>query len=219
MTKKLLIITLIVIVSISFLYGCAPKQDNSPKEEEMKNPKVVINMQDGKKIRIELYPEYAPKTVENFLKLVDENYYENVVFHRIIINFMVQTGWIDVSNQNTPTYKPKAENVVGEFSRNDFNKNTLSHTPGVISMARVSATPETEETLNSGSSQFFICTEDASFLDGIHAAFGKVMDDESMEAVMDISHIPTGSFFGMQDFPAPQFFKYVTISSIQRYEE
>lgn len=215
MKRKLLVVFTIIVLIASFLFGCVKEtENNDQKEKDMDNPKVVINMLDGKKIRIELFPEYAPKTVENFLKLVDENFYDNTVFHRIIHNFMVQTGWIEMSDENKPIYKPEVDNVVGEFALNGFSSNTLSHMPGVISMARLGGV--SQQAMNSGSGQFFICTGDASHLDGIHAAFGKVMDAESMENVINISQNPTGYYYNLDDFPVPYDLSHVIIASIER---
>ena len=133
--------------------------------------KVKVEMEKGGSFIIELMPEYAPKTVENFENLVKEGFYNGLTFHRVIDGFMAQGGdplgnGMGGSDNNIP----------GEFSSNGFAQNTLSHTRGVISMAR-SMNP------NSASSQFFICYDDASFLDGQYAAFGKVT--EGMEVVDD----------------------------------
>lgn len=135
----------------------------------MANTKVQVTMEKGGSFMIELMPEYAPKTVENFEKLVKEGFYDGLTFHRVIDGFMAQGG--DPLGNGMGGSE---ENIFGEFSGNGFLQNTLSHQRGVISMAR-SANP------NSASSQFFICYDDASFLDGQYAAFGKVT--EGMEVV------------------------------------
>ncbi len=133
------------------------------------HPVVTVEMEDGKKFKIELYPEYAPQTVANFVALVKDGFYDGVGFHRIVDGFMAQGG--DPLGDGTGG----AEHyIAGEFAANGFEANTLSHTRGVISMAR-SQMPD------SASSQFFICYDDASFLDGSYAAFGKVI--EGMEVV------------------------------------
>lgn len=129
---------------------------------EEKNPIVVLQMQDGDKIEIELYPKVAPKTVENLLKLVNEGFYNGLIFHRVIPGFMIQGGDPEGTGMGGPGYS-----IPGEFSGNGF-KNDLKHTRGVISMAR-SMNP------NSAGSQFFIMTSDAPHLDGQYAAFGKVL--------------------------------------------
>lgn len=120
---------------------------------------------DGKasgEIYIELLPEYAPKTVENFKKLAKSGFYDGLTFHRVIPDFMVQGGVPDGNGEGGSPDK-----IVGEFSSNG-HKNDLKHTPGIVSMARANDP-------NSASSQFFICTEVADWLDGDYAAFGKVV--------------------------------------------
>ncbi len=127
------------------------------------HPVVTIHMEDGQKILIELYPEYAPQTVANFVTLVKEGFYDGLTFHRVVEGFMAQGG--DPKGDGTGG----SENtILGEFASNGVETNTLSHTRGVISMARA-------DNPNSASSQFFICYDDASFLDGNYAAFGKVI--------------------------------------------
>jgi len=130
--------------------------------------KVQITMQDGGTFVIELYPEHAPLTVANFEKLVKQGFYDGLTFHRVIDGFMAQGGDPDGTGCGGSD-----ETVKGEFRANGVN-NTLSHTRGVVSMAR-SANP------NSASSQFFICYGDCTFLDGNYAAFGKVV--EGMDVV------------------------------------
>ncbi len=133
------------------------------------HPVVTVEMENGKKFKIELYPEYAPQTVANFVELVKNGFYDGVGFHRVVEGFMAQGG--DPKGDGTGG----AEHcIAGEFAGNGFESNTLSHTRGVVSMAR-SQMPD------SASSQFFICYDDASFLDGQYAAFGKVI--EGMEVV------------------------------------
>lgn len=133
---------------------------------------VVIEMENGKKIKIELYPEIAPITCANFEKLVKEGFYDGLIFHRVISGFMIQGG----DPEGTGMGGAK-ENIKGEFAQNGV-KNDLKHTRGVISMAR-SMMPD------SASSQFFIMHKDAPHLDGGYAAFGKVVD--GMDAVDEIA--------------------------------
>ena len=137
---------------------------------------VIIEMENGGKIEIELYPEAAPLTVANFEKLVGKGFYDGLTFHRVIPGFMIQGG-DPLGNGMGGSEK----NIVGEFSANGFN-NPLKHTRGVISMARA-------YNPNSASSQFFIMHADAPHLDGQYAAFGKVVS--GMEAVDEIAAIPT----------------------------
>lgn len=142
----------------------------------MANPIVTITMDDGKDIKIELYPDIAPITVENFVKLVKDGFYDGLTFHRIIPGFMIQGGDPEGTGMGGPGWSIK-----GEFSSNGV-KNNLKHTRGVISMAR-SMNP------NSAGSQFFIMHKDSPHLDGDYAAFGKVT--EGMEEVDRIASIPT----------------------------
>ena len=137
---------------------------------------IVIEMENGKEIEIELMPTAAPKTCENFEKLVKEGFYDGLIFHRVIPGFMIQGG--DPQGNGMGGAK---ENIVGEFKANGFD-NPLKHTRGVISMARA-------YNPNSASSQFFIMHADAPHLDGQYAAFGKVTS--GMDAVDEIASIPT----------------------------
>ncbi len=137
---------------------------------------IVIEMENGAKIELELYPEAAPITCRNFEKLVSEGFYDGLTFHRVIKGFMIQGG--DPLGNGMGGAK---ENIVGEFRANGHN-NTIKHVRGVISMARAFDP-------NSASSQFFIMHEDAPHLDGQYAAFGKVVS--GMEAVDEIADIPT----------------------------
>ena len=129
----------------------------------MQNPQVTITMQSGNKIVIELYPEIAPNTVNNFISLVNHNFYDGLIFHRVIPGFMIQGGCPDGTGMGGPGYSIK-----GEFTSNGF-KNDLKHERGVISMAR-SFMPDSQ------GSQFFIMTQRAPHLDGEYAAFGKVIE-------------------------------------------
>ena len=137
---------------------------------------VIIEMENGGKIEIELYPDIAPITAENFTSLVKEGFYDGLTFHRIIPGFMIQGG-DPLGNGMGGSEK----NIKGEFAINGFN-NPLKHERGVISMAR-SNDP------NSASSQFFIMHADAPHLDGSYAAFGKVVN--GMDVVDEIASIPT----------------------------
>ena len=142
----------------------------------MKTELILITMENGDEIKAELYPETAPKTVENFLKIVDEKFYDGLIFHRVIKGFMIQGG--DPTGTGMGGSK---DTIVGEFRANGF-QNDLAHTRGVLSMARTNMP-------NSASSQFFIMHQDAPHLDGQYAAFGKVI--EGMEAVDKIASVKT----------------------------
>lgn len=137
---------------------------------------VVIEMENGKKIKLELYPDVAPITVENFENLVKSGFYDGLIFHRVISGFMIQGGDPEGTGMGG-----SGKNIKGEFAANGI-KNNLKHTRGVISMAR-SMMP------NSASSQFFIMHKDAPHLDGSYAAFGKVV--EGIEVVDEIAATKT----------------------------
>ena len=132
----------------------------------MSNPIVTMETTAGT-MKIELYPDVAPNTVNNFISLVQKGFYDGLIFHRVIPGFMIQGGDPDGMGYGGPGY-----GIRGEFARNRFN-NPLKHTRGVLSMAR-SQHPD------SAGSQFFIMVDDAPHLDGQYAAFGKVI--EGMEA-------------------------------------
>ena len=154
---------------------------------------VTIQMENGGKIKLELYPGVAPITVENFEKLAKEGFYDGLTFHRVIKGFMIQGGCPDGTGTGGPGYQIK-----GEFSSNGV-ENPLRHERGVISMAR-------PQNPNSAGSQFFIVHQDAPHLDGQYAAFGKVV--EGMDVVDEIAGTPTG--FG--DRPkAPQVIKTILV--------
>ena len=138
----------------------------------MANPVVTIKMKDGGIIKAELYPEIAPISSENFVKLVKQGFYDGLIFHRVIRGFMIQGGCPNGTGMGGPGYSIK-----GEFSANGV-KNDLKHTRGVLSMARAMDP-------NSAGSQFFIMHQDAPHLDGQYAAFGKVI--EGMDVVDGIA--------------------------------
>jgi len=140
-------------------------------------PIVTIEMENGKEIKIELYPEIAKNTVDNFIDLVEHEYYDGLIFHREIPGFMIQGGCPDGNGMGGPGYSIK-----GEFNANGF-KNDLKHDRGVISMAR-SQHPD------SAGSQFFLMHKDSPHLDGQYAAFGKIV--EGIEVVDEIADTPTG---------------------------
>ena len=142
----------------------------------MSNPKVKVTMENGGEYTIELYPEFAPATAANFLKLVNSKFYDGLTFHRVVDNFMAQGGDPDGTGCGG-----SAETIMGEFASNGV-PNDLKHTRGVLSMARTMFP-------NSASSQFFIMHQDAPHLDGQYAAFGKVT--EGIEVVDKIAGCKT----------------------------
>ena len=137
---------------------------------------VIIEMENGGVMKAELYPETAPKTVENFIKLVKEGFYDGLIFHRVIPGFMIQGGCPEGTGMGGPGYS-----IFGEFEQNGF-PNPVKHTRGVLSMARA-MDPD------SAGSQFFIMHRDAPHLDGSYAAFGKVTT--GMDVVNRIAETPT----------------------------
>lgn len=140
-------------------------EESSSDEQRSKdeNPVVTITMENHEQIRIELYPDIAPNTVNNFISLIEEGFYDGLIFHRVIPDFMIQGGDPDGNGTGGPGYSIK-----GEFDSNGFD-NDLKHTRGVISMAR-SQSPD------SAGSQFFIMVNDSPNLDGDYAGFGEVTD-------------------------------------------
>ncbi|WP_416334971.1 peptidylprolyl isomerase [Anaerococcus sp. DFU013_CI05] len=142
----------------------------------MTNPIVTFEMENGDIIKAELYPEIAPNTVNNFISLINQGFYDGLIFHRVIKGFMIQGGDPEGTGMGGPGY-----GIKGEFASNGF-KNDLAHEAGVLSMAR-SMMP------NSAGSQFFIMHKDSPHLDGDYAAFGKVT--EGMNVVDKIAESKT----------------------------
>ena len=168
----------------------------------MSNPIVTIEMEDGGIIKAELYPDIAPQSVRNFVHLVQQGFYDGLIFHRVISGFMIQGGDPDGNGTGGPGY-----HIYGEFRQNGFD-NRLKHTRGVLSMARAMLP-------NSAGSQFFLMHADAPHLDGGYAAFGKVT--EGMEVVDRIASVRTGR----NDRPLePQVMKKVTVETFgEEYPE
>jgi peptidyl-prolyl cis-trans isomerase B (cyclophilin B) len=172
----------------------------------MQNPIVTLEMENGGIITAELYPEFAPNTVANFVSLVQSGFYDGLIFHRVIPGFMIQGGDPQGTGMGGPGYS-----INGEFARNGFRQNTLRHARGVLSMAR-SSMP------NSAGSQFFIMHANAPHLDGDYAAFGMVTS--GLDVVDGIASTKTGR----QDRPlADQRIKRATVDtfgqsySVQKY--
>ena len=153
----------------------------------MEHPKIKIVVKNYGTMVAELYPEMAPLTVANFLKLANEKFFDGLIFHRVIAGFMLQGGgyYEDMSESDTPSIR-------GEFRANGFAQNTLKHTRGVLSMARTMDP-------NSASSQFFVMHKAAPHLDGQYAGFGKVI--EGLEVVDKIAAVPTGRRGWFDDVP------------------
>ena len=160
-----------------------------------KNPIVTITMNDDSVIRLELYPDVAPISVNNFISLIKKGFYDGLIFHRVISGFMIQGGCPDGTGMGGPDYAIK-----GEFDANGF-QNPLKHTEGVLSMARTNEP-------NSAGSQFFIMHKTSPHLDGLYAAFGKVI--EGMDIVNKIAEIETD----YMDRPLePQVIQKVTVDT------
>ena len=140
---------------------------------------IEIEMENGGLIKLELYPDVAPITVENFVSLAKEGFYDGLIFHRVITGFMIQGGDPEGKGTGGPGYSIK-----GEFAMNGV-ENNISHVRGVISMARA-------KPMDSASSQFFIVQSDSTYLDGSYAAFGRVT--EGMDVVDEIASVPTDRY-------------------------
>ncbi|MDE6105153.1 MAG: peptidylprolyl isomerase [Clostridia bacterium] len=169
----------------------------------MQNPIATIEMENGRVIKAELYPEKAPNTVNNFISLANSGFYDGLIFHRVICGFMIQGGDPAGVGTGGPGYYIK-----GEFALNGFLENDVKHERGVLSMARAMAP-------DSAGSQFFIMHKNASHLDGQYAAFGKVI--EGIEVVDAIATVDTD----WSDKPkTPQVMKKVTVDTFgEEYPE
>ena len=165
----------------------------------VENPIATIEIEDYGTIKVELYPDMAPNTVANFIRLANRGYYNNSTFHRTVPKFVIQGGAKNGDLTTSPKLSDimdnvendKPYNIEGEFIANGFTKNTLKHEKGVISMARgdysAYSSSLTTQGYNSASSQFFIMADNNTSLDGVYAAFGKVT--EGMEIVEKISNV------------------------------
>lgn len=179
-------IVIMMMIGVFCLSGCA-KKEMEIVQPLAKNPEVTIEMENGEKIVVELYYDQAPNTVRNFISLINEGYYDGVIFHRVIAEFMIQGG----DPEGTGMGAGPGYTIAGEFADNGYTQNKIVHEPGVISMARRSGDN------NSASSQFFICTGDAKSLNianlnGKYAAFGKVIS--GMDEVYRISRVQVSPY-------------------------
>ena len=154
---------------------------------------ISIIMEDGSVMNARLYEDKAPKTVENFLSLVENHFFDGLCFHRVIPDFMIQGGGF-IDRDGELVHKEAPNNVVGEFAANGFKSNDLHHAEGVLSMARAMDK-------NSASSQFFICVADCGYLDGQYAAFGALSDENSLAVAKAISTAKTTSVGYYNDVP------------------
>ena len=164
----------------------------------MNHPIIKINVKNFGTMTAELYPEMAPLTVANFVKLAKENFFEGLIFHRVISGFMIQGGGYNADMEQKETAA-----IRGEFRANGFAQNTLKHVKGVLSMARTNDP-------NSASSQFFVMHAAAPYLDGQYAGFGQVT--EGLDVIDKIASVQTGNYgWYMQDVPV----EAVVIESIE----
>ena len=201
MSKKILKLTAVIMCTMLILTGCGVdnhKNNTDNKENtnimELKDKLVKVEMEDGAYFVMELYPEYAPETVKNFVELAESGFYNGLTIHRIVPGFVIQGGCPKGNGTGN-----SGKNIKGEFASNGFKDNTLSHTKGIVSMARA-------QNPDSASCQFFVCLDDASFLDGDYAAFGKVI--EGMDTVEAIAKERTD----LSDKPlTPVIMKNVTV--------
>ena len=176
----LIIVMLLVLVLIGYVVASNVVKATT----KIQNPIVTMEVENFGKVRIELYPEYAPNTVANFVSLINEGYYDGLTFHRAVEGFMIQGG----DKEGTGSGQVE-QTIKGEFANNGYENNTLRHDRGVISMARsdYSTIGKTEEGYNSAFSQFFIMTDNNTSVNGNYAGFGKVI--EGMEVIDAISKV------------------------------
>lgn len=188
--KKRIVCFALAVLCLLGLSACANTNSGNNGEPIM----VEITMRDGGVIKLELYPDMAPITVENFTKLAGEGFYDGLIFHRVINGFMIQGGDPEGTGMGGSD-----ETIKGEFLNNGV-QNSISHVRGVISMARNSIS------MDSASSQFFIMHQDYTGLDGDYAAFGRVI--EGIETVDKIAAVATDG----NDKPlAPQYIKTIRV--------
>ena len=179
MKKRNRTIAILLALTLVPATGCGliRRKETGQDGENQQNPVVTMKIKDRGTVKIELYPEIAPNTVNNFISLVEDGFYDGLTFHRVIADFMIQGGDPNGDGTGGPGYSIK-----GEFTNNGFENNLL-HEVGVISMAR------SPYSMDSAGSQFFIMVEDQPSLDGDYAAFAKVV--EGMDVVEDISETAT----------------------------
>lgn len=184
---KSMTVVLALIMAVTALSACGKQEAKTDEAASQQPQKVLVTMENGGEFIIETAPQYAPETCANFISLVQEGFYNGLTFHRVIDNFVAQGG--DPNGNGTGG---SDKSIKGEFSANGFEQNTLSHTRGVVSMARRGGD------MDSATSQFFICYDTVTSLDGEYAAFGKVV--EGMEVVDEFLKI-TRDQNGMPETP------------------
>lgn len=185
MKKGKIVIGLIAILVVIILIGVVGFGYYKKATNQKQNPIVTMEIKDIGTIKLELYPDKAPNTVTNFIKLANNGFYDGLTYHRIVKDFMVQGGDKDGTGSGSPTLgdlkgeeNDEKYSIKGEFVQNRFNKNDIRFEKGVIAMARsdYSSMGIAEEGYNSAGSQFFIMTKDNANLNGQYAAFGKVIE-------------------------------------------
>lgn len=213
--KKVISLALVSVLVIS-LFACSSGSGTASNKGEQKKPKVEISVKDFGVMQVELEPEIAPITVANFLKLVNEGFYDGLTFHRVVPDFIIQGG--DPAGDGTGG---SGETIKGEFESNGVH-NTISHKRGVLSMGRLNGEPD------SASSQFFICQQDAvkldengnpvkddkgefvNYLDGDYAAFGRLIS--GIEIVDKIcEEVPTVDYSGYVDTIDQPVIEYIKV--------
>lgn len=201
MIKKTASVIALLLVIITVFCACGKAKDNEetdynriatdalaeykPEASGNKNPVAALVLKDKSVVLIELFPDIAPNTVKNFIKLANSGFYDGLIFHRIIDGFMVQGGDPLGTGRGDPGYA-----IPGEFTNNNF-KNELKHQTGVISMARAGSRVNPELYYNTAGSQFFICVADCSSLNGDYASFGKVVS--GMDKILSMAKVTTDS--------------------------
>lgn len=197
--KKILMRVILILAIIAVLAGIVKAGYGLYQKATLnvQNPIATIEVEDYGTIKVELYPEKAPNTVANFIRLANRGYYNGLTFHRTIPDFVIQGGADKEDKTASPRLsdimdtasEDKEYNIKGEFIANGYEKNNIKHEKGVISMARsdYSQYGLTEQGYNSAGAQFFIMTKDNQQLNGIYAAFGKVT--EGMDIVEKISNV------------------------------
>jgi len=169
------------------------------------HPVATLTFSNGESMRIRLYPEYAPNTVANFIDLCNSGYYDNSPVHRVEEYFVIQMG--SAADGTSPGFTIK-----GEFPNNGYTKNTMSHEFATVSMARqVGPSGSEKEFYDTASTQFFVVTRNHTELDGDYAVFGKLMDEKSMETMMDVSRLDVDE----NKVPLDEF--YIVSATVETY--
>lgn len=176
----ILVVILVIILEV-LMMGYYQKS-----VENVQNPIVTMEIENFGTVKMELYPDLAPNTVSNFIKLINDGFYNGLTYHRVIPDVLIQGGSKEGSSSSSEDFA-----INGEFAANGFTKNTLKHLPGTVSMARADYSgldaSLTGEGYNSASAQFFICLANSSGYDGLYAGFGKVI--EGLDIIKEISNV------------------------------